>query len=191
MGADRLSRARLVDRSVGPAVPAAARPDSGTGRAGAGARAQPATRLRVGTRSVHRYRQRIGLAHRDRRRRFTCIRTLPAERLVGARHPGLGIPAAGPVSVEELRDDDLALDRDARGAGAVSGGVDAPGVGSAAAGVSGLARTTRVRRLRHPAGGADRNRHDARGTARPPPPSRAQATAMRTGPWHRWSHTTP
>src|SRR5450432_612975 len=113
MGAHWLSRARLVDRGVGPTVPAAPRPDSATGRAGAGARAQPATRLRVGTRSVHRYGQRLGLAHRDRRRRFTCVRALPAERLVGAGHPGLGIPTAGPLSVEELRDDDLPLDRDA------------------------------------------------------------------------------
>ena len=53
---------------------------------------------------------------------------LPAQRLVGARHPGLGVPAARPVPVEELRDHGLAVDRHARGAGAVPRcRVDRPG----------------------------------------------------------------
>ena len=46
-------------------------------------------------------------------------RLLPAERLVGARHPGLGIPAARTVPVQELRQHRLGLDRHAGGAGAV------------------------------------------------------------------------
>ena len=60
----------------------------------------------------------------DRRGRAARVRLLPAQRLVGARHPGLGVPAARPVPVQELRHHDLALDRHARGAGAVPPGVD-------------------------------------------------------------------
>ena len=59
-------------------------------------------------------------ADRDRRGRVACVRHLPAQRLVGARHPGLGVPAARPVPVEELRDHDLAVDRDAGSARALS-----------------------------------------------------------------------
>ena len=52
-------------------------------------------------------------ASRSRSRsRRTRLRHLPAERLVGPRHPGLGVPAARAVPVEELRDHDLAMDRD-------------------------------------------------------------------------------
>ncbi len=57
-------------------------------------------------------------------RRRAGVRLLPAERLVRARHPGVGVPAARPVPREELRDDDLAVDRDRRGARAVPHGVD-------------------------------------------------------------------
>ena len=55
----------------------------------------------------------IGEAGRARRR------LLPAQRLVGARHPGLGVPAARAVPGQELRHHHLALGRHARGAGAV------------------------------------------------------------------------
>ena len=41
------------------------------------------------------------IAHREAER--ARVRLLPAERLVGARHPGLGVPAARPVSGQELR----------------------------------------------------------------------------------------
>jgi fumarylacetoacetase len=49
----------------------------------------------------------------------TPVRPGAAQRLVGARHPGLGIPAAGPVPGQELRHLDLAVGRDDGGAGAV------------------------------------------------------------------------
>ena len=60
-----------------------------------------------------------GHADPDRRGGRAHRRLLPAQRLVGARHPGLGVPAAGAVPGQELRHDDLALDRHARGAGAL------------------------------------------------------------------------
>ncbi len=46
-------------------------------------------------------------------------RLLPAQRLVGARHPGLGIPAARAVPGQELRHHHLPLGGDAGGAGAI------------------------------------------------------------------------
>ena len=61
----------------------------------------------------------LGDADPDRRGAAHIAGLLPAERLVGARHPGLGVPAARPVPGQELRDDDLALGRHARSAGAV------------------------------------------------------------------------
>ncbi len=48
----------------------------------------------------------------DRRDREPPVRPLPRERLVGARHPGVGIPAARSVPREELRHDRVALGRD-------------------------------------------------------------------------------
>ena len=63
----------------------------------------------------HGRRQR----HRARRRRRARVRLRPAERLVGARHPGLRVPAARAVPGQELRHDDLAVGRHARRAGAL------------------------------------------------------------------------
>ena len=82
------------------------------------------------------YELELGLLHRPRQRarrrrsRSPSAEThvfglVPAERLVGARHPGLGIPAARAVPRQELRDHDLAVDRHARGARAVRVAVDA------------------------------------------------------------------
>ena len=48
------------------------------------------------------------------RRPASRLRLLPAERLVRARHPVVGVAAARSIPVEELRDDDLAVDRHAR-----------------------------------------------------------------------------
>ena len=53
------------------------------------------------------------------RPRTRLVRPGAAERLVGARHPGLGVPAAGPVPGQELCQFDLTVDRDDGGAGAV------------------------------------------------------------------------
>src|SRR5438034_391897 len=59
-------------------------------------------------------------AHCDCGRRIARVRPVSVERLVGARHSGMGVPAARPVSGQELRDDDLALDRHAGSTRAVS-----------------------------------------------------------------------
>ncbi len=53
--------------------------------------------------------QPIPIADRGR----SSVRRVPVERLVGARHPELGIPTAGAVPGEEFRDVHLALDCDA------------------------------------------------------------------------------
>ena len=55
----------------------------------------------------------------DRRRGRSPRRRLPAERLVGARHSGVGVPAARAVPGEEFRDVDLAVRGHRGGAGAV------------------------------------------------------------------------
>ena len=60
-------------------------------------------RLRAGARDLDRPGQRAGRADPDRRGGRARRRLLPAERLVGARHPGLGVPAARTVPGEELR----------------------------------------------------------------------------------------
>ena len=64
-------------------------------------------------------RQRAGRADPDRRGGGAHRRLLPAERLVGARHPGLGVPAARAVPGQELRLHGQPLGRHAGGAGAV------------------------------------------------------------------------
>ena len=69
-----------------------------------------------------RPRQRARRADPDRRGGGAHRRLLPAERLVGARHPGLGVPAARAVPGQELRHHGLALGGHARGAGAVPRG---------------------------------------------------------------------
>ena len=60
------------------------------------------TRLRAGTRRVRRARQRAGRDHPAVGSRRASLRRVHAQRLVRARHPGVGVPAAGPVPREEL-----------------------------------------------------------------------------------------
>ncbi len=67
-------------------------------------RSEQAARLRARGRRLRRRRQRARAAGRDRGGRAARLRPVPAERLVGARHPGVGVPAARAVSREELRD---------------------------------------------------------------------------------------
>ena len=55
-----------------------------------------------------------GRADRHSRRAEPHLRILPRERLVGARHPEVGVPAARAVPCEELRDDRVAVGRDHR-----------------------------------------------------------------------------
>ena len=74
--------------------------------------------LEVGV--IHRRGQRTGHSDSDRRRRASRVRAVSRERLVGARHPGVGVSTARAVPREELRDDRLAVGRHARRARAVS-----------------------------------------------------------------------
>ena len=113
----RASSLRVVRRR-GPASQRASA--SIRDRGGAELRAVRAAGLRAGAGHLDRPGQRARRADPDRRGGGAHRRLLPAERLVGARLPGLGIPAARPVPVEELPHHDLALDRDAGGAGARS-----------------------------------------------------------------------
>ncbi len=78
-----------------------------------------ASGLRAGTGHLDRPGQRDGRVDRHRRRGRAHRRFLPAQRLVGPRHPGLGIPAAGSVPVEEFHHQRLAVGRHRRSAGAV------------------------------------------------------------------------
>ena len=69
------------------------------------------------------------------------VRSVPGERLVGPRHPDLGVPAAGTVPLQELCHHGLSLGGHAGGAGAVpDSGVRAPGRRSRAASLPGLGR---------------------------------------------------
>ena len=121
-----------------------------------------------------------------------CRRLLPAERLVGARHPGLGVPAARPVPGQELRHHDLALGRHARGARAVPhGAATAAGGRSGAAALSaGRGGPARGRARSHARGpAADARAATSRACARTG--SRLAARGTCTGRWRRWSRTTP
>ena len=84
----------------------------------------------------------LGTPVADRGRRSARLRPHALQRLDGARHAGVGIPAARSVPVEELRVDDLAVDRDAGGAGAVPRAVRAAGRRSRAAALPRATRTT-------------------------------------------------
>ena len=73
-----------------------------------------AARLRARGRRLHRHRAtRSARRSRWRRRERHIVRPVPGERLVGARHAGVGVPAARAVPREELRDDASRLDGDA------------------------------------------------------------------------------
>ena len=132
----------------------------------------------------------LGRADRDRRRRVARLRAVPPQRLVGARHPGLGVPAARAVPREELRDDGLAVDRDARGARAVSRRVDAGGRRPAAAPLSRFAGRARARRDRRRARGVARDGADARRRRSAGAPVAHELPSTPTGRSGRWSPTT-
>jgi fumarylacetoacetase len=61
-----------------------------------------------------------------RRCRRAPVRARVVQRLECTRHPGLGVPAAGALPVEELRQHAVAVDRDDGGAGAVPQGLCPP-----------------------------------------------------------------
>ena len=116
----RLSRPGLVGACLRQRSAAAEGPAQAGERDGADLRSQPQPRLRNGIRHLGRHRQRAGRADPDRRGGRAHRRLLPAERLVGARHPGLGGAAARPLPGEELPYLDQPLGRHAGGAGALS-----------------------------------------------------------------------
>ena len=120
VGADRLSRPRVVDRAERHAGASAVRADArrATPRRRRSVRAGASTTSSRSARSSRRGNA-LGAADPDRRGRSARRRPVPRERLVGARHPDVGVPAARTVPREEFRDDDLAVGRDARRARAV------------------------------------------------------------------------
>ena len=188
--ADRLSRPRLDDRRERPAVPPADGADHGAGRGRADVRPLRAAGLRTRTRHLHRPGQRGRHGDSARARGEPHLRHLPAQRLVGARHPVLGDGAARPLPGEELRDHRLAVDRHAGSAGALPPGLGAAGRSSAAAGLPGERSQPRARRARHPARSLARKREGARRGQRAFAPVDAPASGTSTGASRRWSRTT-
>ncbi len=154
----RLDRARLRQRSA-----PAQRPDPAGRRQRAGVRPLRAPGLRTGAGHLDRPGQRPRRSHPGFPRRRAHRRLLPAQRLVGARHPGLGIPTARPVPVEELHHQRLALGGHRRSPGAVPPcPASAPRRRPAAAAVSLRRQRPGPRRLRHRAGGPAAHRGPAR-----------------------------
>src|ERR1700676_2266972 len=96
----------------------------GTNRTGcwraASIRALPPARLRTGARRVLRSGQPAWRTHSDCPLGATHRRRVPAERLVGPRHPNLGVPAVGSILVEKLRYLGVAMGDHLGGTGAIS-----------------------------------------------------------------------
>ena len=113
VGADRLSRPQLVHRGVRDAGAAPARPDQGARRIRSRVRSEQTAGLRSRAWLRGRAGQRARQADRRRQSAGSRVRRGAGERLVGARHPGLGVPAARAVPRQELRHDRLAVDRHA------------------------------------------------------------------------------
>src|SRR6266850_1938583 len=112
MGADRLSRPRLVDRRLGNGRAPSPRTAQGARCARARLCAEPTPRLRGGARLHRRQRQPPRPHDPGRRSAGARVRRGAAQRLVGARYPGVGVPASRPFPRQELRHHDLAVDRD-------------------------------------------------------------------------------
>ena len=192
LDADRLPRARLDHRRQRPALPAADGPDAWrrAPRAPTFQALRPA-RLRARTRHLDRPGQCARRADRAGARRAAHLRHLPAQRLVGARHPVLGDGAARPLPGEELRDHDLALDRDDGSAGAVPPGLAArPPTDPQPLAYLESRSQPRRRRDRHPARGLARERAGPRGRRRRRRACRPPASGTSTGAWRRWWRTT-
>ena len=99
-----------IRRPCGQIKPAARR---------AGLRSRPVAGLRTRSRHLHRSGQSARASHSHRRSRRAHLRPVPGQRLVGARHPILGVSAARPVPGQELRHHDLSLDCSSRSAGSL------------------------------------------------------------------------
>ena len=97
VGADRLPRPGLVDRRERPSsFRRPQRPDQGARRATRpSCRPDAAARLRARARRLHRPAECAGRAgRRSSEAEDHLFGVDPVQRLVGARHPGLGVPAA-------------------------------------------------------------------------------------------------
>jgi crotonobetainyl-CoA:carnitine CoA-transferase CaiB-like acyl-CoA transferase len=164
------------------AITAAARRSASAASASRARGARPRARptRRCSRRRAPRLRARAGLLRRPAQRarhaaghgagRGLAVRRHAAQRLVGARRAGLGVPAAGPVPRQELRDDDLAVDRHDGGARAVPRAVRA------------RRRPTRSRcptSTRRPTASAARSRSASRCGSRPPRCARRAAARAR------------
>jgi fumarylacetoacetase len=114
----------------------------------------------------------------DWRRRRAHRRFLPAQRLVGARYPGLGIPAAGAVPVQELHHQHLALGGDRRSAGAVPHAQPARPEGDPQPLPYLLDKRSGGRCLRHRTGSAAADRAHARAEPARPSPDPEQHAHM-------------
>ena len=119
--------------------------------------------------------------------RGSPLRPLPGQRLVGSRRPAVGVPAPGPVPVQELRHLAEPLGGDGGGAGALPGAGLHPGRGRSRAAPPPAARRRRgARRLRPAPGGSPVVGDDApRGRGRRWW-SATPTCATSTGPWPRW-----
>ena len=89
-------------------------------RDGAELRSVAQSRFRTRARLLHRHAERTWRTYSDRQGGRAHFRLLPAQRLVGARYPGLGISAARPVPRQEFRHHGLALGGDGGSTRAVS-----------------------------------------------------------------------
>ena len=114
-------RASSIVASAAQSFTRPRRPDEGARRRGADARPEPAARLRARARRLHRPRQRARRA--DRRSTDAeshLFGLVPASTTGRARDiQGWEYQPLGPFLVEELRQHDLAVDRDDGGAGAL------------------------------------------------------------------------
>ncbi len=116
----------------------------------------------------------------------SCVRAycrlLSAQRLVGARHPGLGISAARTFPRQEFPDEHFPLDRHGGSAGAISrGSASAAGRRSAAASLSLRSRRPGRGRAGHHARRADSHCVDARAGRRHRNKSAARTPRIFTG----------
>src|SRR6266850_267728 len=198
MGADRLSRPRLVDRRLGNGRAPSPRTAQGARCARARLCAEPTPRLRGGARLHRRQRQPPRPHDPGRRSAGARVRRGAAQRLVGARYPGVGVPAPRPFPRQELRHHDLAVDRDDGRARALPlPGLCARRRRSAAAPLPARRSRSARRRARHRGGDAPAHAEDeslrtpltrrlsrlvldARADRRPPDFQRLQPAARRS-----------
>ena len=174
LGPDVPARRRAAAPELAPpagGLPRAGR-DRGAERDAGAAAERPAPRRRVRPERAARHRAGGGLRDRhaehhgragaDRAGARPRVRDGARERLVGARHPGLGVPAARAVPRQVVRHLGEPLGGSARRAGRPARAGRAAGAGAAAVPRGGAVG------LRHPAGGRAERRGD-RALERPPP----------------------